>query len=329
MAIRALPVLRDPLTRPVTVGDCREGVRPCPFLSCRFNMLIDTLEDGTLVLNAPSKRLTGADRTIPDQHDHERLWFVEVRIPLDANDRANRIAIRRGAALVDRARSSATARADRQLAAARARAAAVQASATRRSRASRPRTDRQRTRAAEVAAAARERASALVASARASGEILIEQAVDRAMDAADRVAGRTGILAIGPLGSSPRATEIAEAWEAEHGPNTTRIHRTIDPEVYEHVGRRAAGEVDRKFDDEADDAVEHWFDEPDPTLPSCLLDEIAKANRDDDGQLLEQIAQGMFVSRERVRQVESAAMIKFRAGLARAGLSIDDLRNED
>ena len=226
LVTRSLPVVRDPLERPKTLGDCRGGVRPCPWLSCRFNLLTDVLEDGTLVLNAPSKRYTGADRTIPDSHDVTRLWFVEVRIP----------------------------------------------------------------------------------ARRTPG-------------------GRTGdasIFALGPLGSAPRAKEVAASWEADNGKNTTRVHKQL-PANYSAVGPPREGAIDAKFNDEAEDAVDYWFDEPDPNMPSCVIDEVTKADRDDDEHLLEQIAQGMHVSRERVRQVESAAIAKLRS----AGITLSDILDED
>lgn len=31
----------EPIIRPVTRGDCRGGIRPCPFVGCRFNLLLD------------------------------------------------------------------------------------------------------------------------------------------------------------------------------------------------------------------------------------------------------------------------------------------------
>jgi hypothetical protein len=238
--MRKLPVVqaRDPFARPKTVGDCRDGIRPCPHVGCEFNLLIDVLEDGSLVLNTPSKRLTGADRTIPDEHEHERFWFVEVRIPARA--------------------------------------------AKRRDPRMKP--------------------------------------------------GAPAIFMFGPLDSADAAKKLAAKWEEDSGPNTTRVHRSI-PDTYQRVGPKMEGEIDAKFEDEAEDAIERWFDEPDPSIPSCLLDEIAKADRDrerdDDGHLLEQIARVMYVSRERIRQVESAALPKFADRLKQAGLSIADLHDED
>lgn len=52
MAVR-LPVLEPTVTRPKTVGECRGGIRPCPWVSCRFNLLLDVDANGSLTLNVP------------------------------------------------------------------------------------------------------------------------------------------------------------------------------------------------------------------------------------------------------------------------------------
>src|SRR5689334_22794199 len=49
------------LERPRTVGDCRNGPRPCPWVSCRFNLLLDVDKHGALYLNIPK----GADDRQP------------------------------------------------------------------------------------------------------------------------------------------------------------------------------------------------------------------------------------------------------------------------
>lgn len=85
-------------------------------------------------------------------------------------------------------------------------------------------------------------------------------------------------------------------------------------------------EVTDRFVDEMDDAVEVWFDEPDPFLPSCALDvadaDGVRSNRealaawlvdpDRVGMQLEEISDLMFVSRERVRQIEASALGKLK-----------------
>ena len=76
--------------RPRTRGDCRRGIRPCPWVSCTQNLLIDVLEDGTLVLNAETSRLRArAMLTIKDRdevaddaiEDAVEYWFDEPRPP--------------------------------------------------------------------------------------------------------------------------------------------------------------------------------------------------------------------------------------------------------
>lgn len=39
------------------------------------------------------------------------------------------------------------------------------------------------------------------------------------------------VLMFGPLDSWSRASKVAEAWEAEHGPNTTRVRNTERPDL--------------------------------------------------------------------------------------------------
>jgi hypothetical protein len=216
---------RDPLARPELVKHCREGVRPCPFVSCRHNLLVDVLEGGELVLNYPSRRLTGADRTIADKHENERQWFVIVKMKL-----------RR----------------------------------------------------------------------------------------------KVTPFALGPCDTPGKAKQVAAAWIEEHGARTAEVVRVLPPSM-QIVGDRRDGALDGKFEAEAEDAVEYWFDEPNATMPSCVLDEVARLENDkrddDDGYLLEQIAQVMRVTRERVRQVELIAVEKFRAACLAAGISAEQLLN--
>lgn len=41
--------------RPRTRGDCQDGPRPCPWVSCRHHLYADTLPSGNLKLNFPDK----------------------------------------------------------------------------------------------------------------------------------------------------------------------------------------------------------------------------------------------------------------------------------
>jgi len=64
--------------RPKTVGDCRHAVRPCPWVSCRFNLLIDVLEDGSIVINAKYRRPDGAQRVIAPKPETEDRFQDEI-----------------------------------------------------------------------------------------------------------------------------------------------------------------------------------------------------------------------------------------------------------
>jgi hypothetical protein len=219
-----LPILPE-LKRPVTRADCANVPRPCPFLSCRCNLLADVLEDGSIALNFSSRRLTGADRAIPPRRDPDHSWYIVV------NQRPAR------------SRSPAT------------------------------------------------------------------------------------LWALGPIGDAHRARDIAASYEAEFGTGTTLVSRSL-PDWCSSVDERREGSIDARFLDEAEDAIEEWFDEPDPNRPSCALDEVDKlaASKDaDDDKLLEQIAAIMHVSRERVRQVQVAGLLK----LKRSGLSLSDVLDQD
>lgn len=41
--------------KPSTRNDCAQGPRPCPWVSCRYNLYLDVREDGKLKLNFPDK----------------------------------------------------------------------------------------------------------------------------------------------------------------------------------------------------------------------------------------------------------------------------------
>jgi hypothetical protein len=76
-----LPILTDDalFARPRTVGDCRKGPRPCPFVGCRFNLLLDMLPDGSIVLNARYRSAsTGAARLIPPGREADERAYDEI-----------------------------------------------------------------------------------------------------------------------------------------------------------------------------------------------------------------------------------------------------------
>jgi len=51
----------DDYPRPRTRGDCGSVPRPCPFVSCRWNLYLDVMDNGSLKLNFPDLE--------PDQMD--------------------------------------------------------------------------------------------------------------------------------------------------------------------------------------------------------------------------------------------------------------------
>jgi hypothetical protein len=67
-----------PVIRPRTVGDCRNGPRPCPHVGCRFNLLIDVLEDGSIVINAKYRRPEGAMRVIAPKPETTDRFLDEI-----------------------------------------------------------------------------------------------------------------------------------------------------------------------------------------------------------------------------------------------------------
>jgi hypothetical protein len=45
----------DGVVRPRTRAECERGVRPCPFVSCRFNLALDIGRRGSLKVNRPEE----------------------------------------------------------------------------------------------------------------------------------------------------------------------------------------------------------------------------------------------------------------------------------
>ena len=43
------------LPRPTSRAQCRTGVRPCPWVSCRYNLYLDVRRDGIVKLNFPDR----------------------------------------------------------------------------------------------------------------------------------------------------------------------------------------------------------------------------------------------------------------------------------
>ena len=49
--------------RPKTRGNCCNGPRPCPWVSCKFNLYLDVTEAGSIKLNFPGKELEELSET--------------------------------------------------------------------------------------------------------------------------------------------------------------------------------------------------------------------------------------------------------------------------
>lgn len=139
------------------------------------------------------------------------------------------------------------------------------------------------------------------------------------------------MFALGPCGTRPRAKKLAAMWENENGPGTAKVSRHL-PDGYKIAGEPREGSIDRQFADQVEDAVDQWFDEPDPDMPSCLLDEIKRLskldNKNEADALLIQIGDRLGVSRERIRQDEDRAKASFVAALEAQGMTVKDLMEE-
>lgn len=68
---RKLPIEADEVelraflerTRPRTRGACIDAARPCPFVSCRYNLYLDVTEFGGLKLNFPGAEVDELEET--------------------------------------------------------------------------------------------------------------------------------------------------------------------------------------------------------------------------------------------------------------------------
>jgi Sigma-70, region 4 len=43
------------IERPVTRADCKQGVRPCPFVGCKYHLYLDVASNGSLKINFPQR----------------------------------------------------------------------------------------------------------------------------------------------------------------------------------------------------------------------------------------------------------------------------------
>lgn len=300
-----LPVVKQiDLARPMSVGDCENGVRPCPWVSCKHNLLIDLMEDGGLVLNAPSSRLTGAERVFPDRHSIDRQWYVEVRLPEIDNDRSMAAAKARDEKVAARL----TERTAAIRSAADYKAAGIVDEARRRAdRLPKGKTERSRARRRERVAELMGRAQGHAREVRAQAELKADAVAENMLAAAER-REHLRVFMLGPFDSATRANEVAGLWAAEHGTGAAAVHRDW-PDDLVRAGL-VEHDIDASFRDELEDAIEHWFAPGAEPVASCLLDEIKTIDRSQLDCLLDGIAQRMFVSRERVRQVLGSGVNK-------------------
>lgn len=52
--LKRLPIVVEaPYERPKTRGDCKDGVRPCPFVACRHHLYLEVEPNGHIKLNQP------------------------------------------------------------------------------------------------------------------------------------------------------------------------------------------------------------------------------------------------------------------------------------
>lgn len=80
--------------RPTTRAECKDGPRPCPYVSCRYHLYLDVNSFGNLKLNFPDRELDELEHTCaldvadggPHNHrqiaallemSHQRIWQIE------------------------------------------------------------------------------------------------------------------------------------------------------------------------------------------------------------------------------------------------------------
>lgn len=51
------------LQRPTTRGQCRNGLRPCPWISCRYHLYLDITQGGSIRINFPELTLEEMEHT--------------------------------------------------------------------------------------------------------------------------------------------------------------------------------------------------------------------------------------------------------------------------
>ena len=49
--------------KPKTRAECRHGIRPCPFVSCRYHLYLDVKENGSIKINFPDLEVWQMEET--------------------------------------------------------------------------------------------------------------------------------------------------------------------------------------------------------------------------------------------------------------------------
>lgn len=88
--------------RPRTRGECRGGIRPCPFVSCRYHLFLDIDEEtGEIRLNYPGKEIFELENTCSlDIAEQGGVPLPEVARILNVGQKAIRNLVVRSLAMV-------------------------------------------------------------------------------------------------------------------------------------------------------------------------------------------------------------------------------------
>lgn len=96
--------------RPATRGDCEGGERPCPFVSCKYNLYLDVGDNGSIKLNFPDLEVWDLPEScVLDIAARDGLTLEEVGTILNVTrERIRQIEARVHHALLEQAKRPAT-----------------------------------------------------------------------------------------------------------------------------------------------------------------------------------------------------------------------------
>lgn len=83
MTGRRLDIVRSPLTpeRPTNRSQCRDGSRPCPFVSCRYHLYLDVQRDGSLKIHFKDREVDEIPQTcaldVADAGSDGKVWTLQ------------------------------------------------------------------------------------------------------------------------------------------------------------------------------------------------------------------------------------------------------------